>query len=284
MRLVSLAAAANRPPLTLGIVNVTPDSFSDGGQFISPSDAIEFALDLIEYGADAIDVGGESSRPGAQPVSVAEEISRVVPVIAGIRRGNARIPISIDTTKATVAQAALAAGATVVNDISAGRFDPDMFACVHAHDAEMICMHMHGAPRTMQDAPQYTDVVREVRDFFCERIAAAQAAGIARDRLLIDPGIGFGKTPAHNIALLQSLRAFTTFGVPVVLGVSRKSIIGHLLGGAGVSERLEGGLAITGLAASQGVRIFRTHDIPATRRYLTVWAQLFTIQNEPTLC
>lgn len=262
---------ATKSHLLMGIINVTPDSFSDGGRFISVADAIETALDMIEQGADILDIGGESTRPGAPPVSAAQEADRVLPVIAGIRRGHAAIAISVDTTKAPVARQALAVGATIVNDISAGA-DPELWASVAATTADLVLMHMQGTPATMQQAPQYTDVVAEVRTFLATRLEAAQAAGIVRERLVIDPGIGFGKTVAHNLGLLQGLAALQTLRVPILIGVSRKSLIGHVLGGRGVTERLEGSLALLGIAAQHGARIFRVHDVLESRRFLTVWA------------
>lgn len=256
-----------------GIINVTPDSFSDGGRFASADEAVNAACAMIGHGADIIDVGGESTRPGADPVSAEEEAERVVPVIAGIHQRHPTIPISIDTNKAEVARQALQVGATIVNDVSAG-CDPEMFTAVSHAGASMVLMHMHGGPRTMQERPQYEDVVAEVQEFLLARIEAARRAGIPRKRLLIDPGIGFGKTPAHNVTILQNLRSLTALGIPVLLGVSRKSLIGHLLGGVDTEERLEGGLAVLGLAAEQGVRCFRVHDVRATRRYLTIWQKL----------
>lgn len=262
---------ATKSHLLMGIINVTPDSFSDGGRFVSADDAIETALDMIEQGADILDIGGESTRPGAAPVSAGQEADRVLPVIAGIRRGHPEIPMSIDTVKAQVARQALAVGATIVNDISAGT-DPEMWASVAPTTADLVLMHMQGTPTTMQQAPQYADVVAEVRDFLAARFAAAQAAGIARERLVIDPGIGFGKTLAHNLALLSGLEALHALTVPVLIGVSRKALIGQLLGGRGVTERLEGSLALLGVAAHHGARIFRVHDVPESRRFLTIWA------------
>lgn len=259
------------PLQIIGIINVTPDSFSDGGRFVSADDAIETALDMIEQGADGIDVGGESTRPGAQPVAVEVEIARVVPVIAGIRRGHATIPISIDTSKAAVAEAAIAAGATIINDVTAGSGDPAMFPLAARACAGMILMHMQGTPRTMQAAPTYIDVVAEVRDYLVARMAAAEAAGIPRAQLILDPGIGFGKAPAHNVQLLQHIDALVALGPPVMVGISRKSLIGYLLGGCGATERLEGGLALMALAAQRGATYFRVHEIPPIRRFLTVW-------------
>lgn len=259
------------PVRLMGIVNVTPDSFSEGGSCFDSQAAIDRALLCIDEGADLIDVGGESTRPGAAPVSADEELRRVIPVVAGIRRVHATIPLSVDTTKAAVAHHAVAAGATMINDISAGCSDPEMFAVVAAGKVDVVLMHMQGTPATMQVAPQYDDVVADVTQFLRARVAAAEQAGIPRFRCYIDPGIGFGKTPDHNIALLRALPSFVALGLPVVLGVSRKSIIGHLLGGAPVADRLEGSLALAGWAAQSGVSILRVHDVAATRRFLRVW-------------
>lgn len=256
----------------VGIVNVTPDSFSDSGRFVSPEDAVEWAIQLVEDGADMLDVGGESSRPGAAPVSPDDETARVLPVVKGIRRAHNMIQISIDTTKSSVAIAAVGAGATCVNDISAGRSDPEMFASVADLGVSMILMHMQGTPRTMQTAPRYNDVVGDVRGFLADRVALARKVGIRS--LIVDPGIGFGKTVAHNVDLFTNLRRFTDLGCPVLVGASRKSFIGHLLGGAGVTERLEGSLAAVAVAVENGAGFVRVHDVAATRRFLTVFRAL----------
>lgn len=254
----------------LGIVNVTPDSFSDGGRFASADDAVEWALQLVEEGADGLDIGGESSRPGAIPIAAEAEIARVVPVIRGIRRAHPTIPLSIDTTKGATAAAALAAGADAVNDISAGARDPEMFGIVARAAAPMILMHMRGTPATMQRDLTYDDCVAEVIAALTQRIAAAEAAGIARSRLIVDPGIGFGKSVAHNVRLIRELAAFRTLGCPVCIGTSRKSFIGAVLGGSGITERLEGSLASLAVAVANGARLVRVHDVAATRRFLTV--------------
>lgn len=258
----------------VGIVNVTPDSFTDGGRFASPDDAAEWAFQLIEEGADILDIGGESSRPGAVPIAAHDEAARVVPVIRAIRRGHPQIPLSIDTTKAAVAQAALDAGANCVNDISAGS-DPAMFPLAKQYQAPMVLMHRQGTSAIMQQAPAYVDVVAEVRRFLADRIAAAEQAGIVRERLIVDPGIGFGKTVEHNLVLLRRLTDFQSLGCPLLIGTSRKWFIGQLLGGAGITERLEGSLATLAVAWHNGARLFRVHDVAATKRYLTTYRCFF---------
>ena len=250
--------------LIMGILNVTPDSFSDGGRFLSPDAAVKRALIMEKEGADIIDVGGESSRPGAEPVPVEEELRRVIPVLERLR-GKLRIPISIDTTKAEVAEAALRAGASIVNDISALRFDPAMASVVAEFGAGLVLMHMLGTPKTMQQAPHYEDVVREVRDFLAERALYAQSQGIPREAIAVDPGIGFGKTVEHNLELLRRLPELVELGFPVLVGPSRKSFIGAILG-LGVEERLEGTLAACAVAVVRGADILRVHDVREVRR------------------
>ncbi|MCD6128415.1 dihydropteroate synthase [Candidatus Bipolaricaulota bacterium] len=250
--------------LIMGILNVTPDSFSDGGRFLSPDAAVERALAMEKEGADIIDVGGESSRPGAEPVPVEEELRRVLPVLERLR-GKLRIPISIDTTKAEVAEAALRAGASIVNDISALRFDPAMASLVAKFGAGLVLMHMLGTPKTMQQAPHYEDVVTEVRDFLAERAQYAQSQGIPREAIAVDPGIGFGKTVEHNLELLRRLPELVELGFPVLVGPSRKSFIGAILG-LGVEERLEGTLAACAVAVVRGADILRVHDVKEVRR------------------
>jgi dihydropteroate synthase len=245
----------------MGVVNVTPDSFSDGGRFADPSIAIAHALRMVEEGARVIDVGGESTRPGAQAVSAAEEIRRVVPVIEALA-ARAGVPISIDTSKAAVMTAAVRAGATLINDVRALR-EPGALAAAAATGAAICLMHMQGEPRTMQVDPQYGDVVAEVRDFLGGRVAACLTSGIQRDRLAIDPGIGFGKRLEHNLALLAGLPALAGLGWPVMVGVSRKSMFGALLGRA-VDERVAGGVAMATAAVLSGASIVRTHDVAPT--------------------
>ncbi len=268
-----------RPALVMGIVNVTPDSFSDGGKFFDPARAVAHALELAAQGAEILDLGGESTRPGAAPVSEQEELRRVIPVIeklAAIRwgeatdepaRGDARptrkLVLSIDTVKPAVARAALQAGASIVNDVAAQREDDAMWRVVAESGAGYICMHAQGTPQTMQMNPVYADVVREVGEFFGERLERLNARGVAIDQVVLDVGIGFGKTPGHNLQLLAALRSFTKWRRPLLLGVSRKSFIGKLLG-AEVGARLPASLACACLAVADGVQIIRTHDVAET--------------------
>ena len=255
--------------LVMGIVNVTPDSFSDGGMFEDAEAAVAHGARLREEGADVLDVGGESTRPGSDPVGVDEELARVLPVIEGLRRGAPEPLVSVDTRKAAVASEALAAGADVVNDIGAGT-DPDMFDAVASAGAGMILMHMQGEPKSMQADPRYVDVVAEVRGFLAERLEEAVAAGIGRDRLCVDPGIGFGKNLEHNLALLRAIGSFRELGVPVLAGVSRKRFIGELSGTDDPAGRLEGSVAAAVWCTSQGVEMVRVHDVGPTVRALRV--------------
>jgi dihydropteroate synthase len=248
----------------MGIVNVTPDSFSDGGRFFDAEDALKQAIALAEDGADIIDIGGESTRPGSEPVDAAQEMARVVPVIAALRE-RLETPISIDTTKAEVARAALDAGADIVNDVSAGRVDPRILPLVTERKVPVVLMHMLGEPRTMQQDPRYDDVTREVGEFLRGRAEAALAAGVARDKIVIDPGFGFGKTREHNLELLRNLRLFTELGYAVLAGTSRKSFIGTTLD-LPVGERLEGTAATVALAVANGAAIVRVHDAGPMRR------------------
>jgi dihydropteroate synthase len=255
----------------MGIVNVTPDSFSDGGRFLDAEAAIAHGLALVEAGADLLDVGGESTRPGADPVDDVEERRRVLPVIEALA-AQARVPVSVDTTKASVADAALGVGARIVNDISAARTDPDLLGVVADRGAGYVVMHMQGEPRTMQDAPRYGDVVREVGDFLAERTEVARAAGIADGALALDPGIGFGKTAAHNLELLAHLDAFTArFEAPIVVGASRKRFLGALLGDDAVDRREDGTLATTVWCVGLGARIVRVHDVRSTTRAIGLY-------------
>jgi dihydropteroate synthase len=255
----------------MGIVNVTPDSFADGGRWATAPEAVAHARRLLAEGADVLDVGGESTRPGAQPVAAAEERARVLPVIAALREAT-DVPISIDTTKAEVAADALAVGADMVNDVSAGRFDTGMLPLVAERGAAIVLMHMQGTPATMQEAPHYGDVVGEVCAFLAERAEAARAAGIPADRIWLDPGIGFGKRPAHNLALLAGLEPLVALGYPIVIGASRKGFLGGLAGEPPdpVEARLPASLAAAVLAAAGGARVVRVHDVAATRRALAV--------------
>jgi dihydropteroate synthase len=248
-----------RPALVMGIVNVTPDSFSDGGQFFDTNAAVEHGLKLIEQGAEILDVGGESTRPNAAPVSEAEELRRVLPVIEELA-GHIKIPLSIDTTKAAVARTALQAGASIVNDVAANREDDDMWRAVAEARAGYVCMHRQGTPQTMQASPVYADVVREVGEFFFERIERMSGCGVKPEQIILDPGIGFGKTLEHNLQLLGALGNFGTLARPLLIGVSRKSFIGKLLG-AELAARLPASLACACLAVEAGVQIIRTHDV-----------------------
>ncbi len=271
--MTDVLSALGRRTLVMGILNVTPDSFSDGGQFFSLESALERARQLIREGADILDIGGESSRPGAQPVPAEEELRRVIPVIRAIR-AESNVPISVDTYKASVAEAALEAGANMVNDISALRFDPQMVSVVARARVPVVLMHMQGEPRTMQQNPVYTDVVREIKEFLAERIAFAVACGVKRERILIDPGIGFGKTVAHNIEILRRLGELTELHCPIVIGTSRKSFIGWL-GGTGaeplpVDKRLEGTIASNVIAVLNGAQVVRVHDVAPLKRALAI--------------
>jgi dihydropteroate synthase len=249
-------------PAVMGIVNVTPDSFSDGGRFLDPGAAVAHGLALVEAGADLLDVGGESTRPGAEPVPEAEELRRVVPVIARLA-AESGVPVSVDTTKSAVAVAAIEVGADVVNDVTAAGGDPQMLRAVAAAGAGLVLMHMQGDPRTMQDAPTYTDVVAEVGDFLVERVARARDAGIDATALCVDPGFGFGKTAAHNLELLARLDELVArVDVPLLVGTSRKSFIRSVLGDAELA-RDDGTLATVVWAFGRGARVVRVHDAGA---------------------
>jgi dihydropteroate synthase len=269
--MTDVLSALGKRTLVMGILNVTPDSFSDGGQFFALEQAVEHARRLIAEGADILDIGGESSRPGAQPVPEEEELRRVIPVIRALRKESA-VPISIDTYKAAVAEAALEAGADIVNDISALRFDPQMMKVVAQACVPVVLMHMQGEPRTMQQNPVYTDVVREIKEFLAERIAFARAHGI--ERILIDPGIGFGKTVEHNIEILRRLGELRGLGCPLLIGTSRKSFIGRLGSTTAeplpIHERLEGTIASTVIAVLNGAQIVRVHDVAPMKRALAI--------------
>lgn len=260
-------------PLVMGILNVTPDSFSDGGAHYALEDAVRRARGMSAE-ADILDIGGESTRPGAKPVSVQAEISRVVPVIRAIRGSGIATPISIDTRKAEVAAAALDAGADMVNDVTALRYDPEMAALVAERGVPVCLMHSVADPETMQQNPRYDDVVPEVFHHLAERMAAAEAAGIARDRLIVDPGIGFGKSIAHNLALLRALALFHDLGAPVLLGASRKRFIGTIGGAEAGPDRMPGSVAVALHGAAQGVHILRVHDTAETRQALRLWGAL----------
>jgi dihydropteroate synthase len=255
----------------MGVVNVTPDSFSDGGAFLDRDAAVAHGLRLAFEGADLLDIGGESTRPGADPVPAPEELARVVPVIEGIRAENAAIRISIDTSKAVVAAAALDAGADYVNDVTALRGDPDMAALVAEREVGVCLMHMIGTPRTMQSQARYDDVVADVKAFLAARVEAATAAGIALERIEVDPGIGFAKTVDHNLELLDRLRELTELGRPIVLGTSRKSFLGRITGRE-TAERMPATLATVVMGLERGAEVFRVHDVAPARDALAVAA------------
>jgi dihydropteroate synthase len=255
--------------MIMGVVNVTPDSFSDGGQFLDADAAVEHGERLVSEGAAILDVGGESTRPGAGPVSAEEELRRVIPVVERLA-GHSRV--SVDTTKVGVARAALEAGATLVNDVSALRFDPGMAALVAESGSGCCLMHMLGEPRTMQRDPRYDDVVSDVKAFLEERLAFAVAQGIDEERVWLDPGIGFGKTVEHNLELLRRLDEIVAIGRPVVVGTSRKSFLGRLAGGRDEGERLPGTIATNVLALERGASVFRVHDVAPNADALAVAA------------
>jgi dihydropteroate synthase len=262
-------------PLIMGVVNVTPDSFSDGGLFLDADAAVEHGLRLVDEGADILDVGGESTRPGAEPVGEEEERERVLPVVERLAR-DAGARLSIDTTKLAVARAALDAGATLVNDVSAFRFDPGMAALVAETGAGCCLMHMLGEPRTMQEDPRYDDVVSDVKAFLEERLAFAVSEGIDEERVWLDPGIGFGKTVEHNLELLRRLDEIVAIGRPVVVGTSRKSFLGKLVGGRDEGQRLPGTIATNVLALERGASVFRVHDVAQNADALAVAAATFS--------
>lgn len=254
-------------PLIMGIINATPDSFSGDGVAFDLARAVEQARAFVADGADILDIGGESTRPGAAPVEAEEEIRRVVPVIEALR--DLKVPLSIDTFKPEVMRAALAAGATLINDINALRA-PGAVEVAAASDAGICLMHMQGTPQTMQDNPVYEDVIAEVKAFLYERVEACRAAGIGRERIVIDPGFGFGKTSEHNLELLRGLDRFVATGYPVLVGLSRKSVLGRLTGRK-VTERVAASVAAAIAAVARGASIVRVHDVAATRDALAVW-------------
>jgi dihydropteroate synthase len=255
-RTVDLSARS----LIMGVLNVTPDSFSDGGEFFTTGKAVEQGLRMAAEGAEIIDVGGESTRPGAEAVSADDEIGRVIPVIEQLR-GEISAFISIDTSKASVARAALDAGATIINDVTAGRADPEMLALAAERKAGVILMHMQGSPRTMQTAPHYDDVVREVAYFFRQQYDRALECGVDAMAIAFDPGIGFGKTVEHNLALLANLERLRVADRPLVVGVSRKSSLGKMIGSNAMEDRLAPTIACTSLLRERGANVFRVHDV-----------------------
>ena len=253
-------------PLVMGVVNITPDSFSDGGKFLAADAAIDHGLQLIEDGADILDIGGESTRPGAEPVNIAEELRRVLPIIQAMQRKN--VPISIDTMKPEVMKAAIQAGVSMVNDVNALRADGAVEICAESN-VGVCLMHMQGSPRTMQLEPTYSDVVAEVKTFLLDRAQACERAGIARDRIVIDPGFGFGKNREHNLTLLRRLKEFRELGYAVLAGLSRKSVLGKITGQEVVS-RVPASVAAAMLAAQTGAHIVRVHDVRATKDALAI--------------
>ena len=255
-------------PQLMGVVNVTPDSFSDGGEYLDPAAAVEHGLELVRDGAGILDVGGESTRPGAEPVGAEEELRRVLPVVEGLAEV---ATVSIDTSKASVSYAAIEAGASIVNDVTALRGDPEMASLCAEREVTVVLMHMPGNPRTMQDDPRYEDVVDEVKAFLAERTEVAVAAGIEEERIWLDPGIGFGKTLEHNLELLRRLGELGELGRPLVIGTSRKSFIGKV-DGSEVGERLGGTLASSVIAAAEGADVLRVHDVAEMAQALRVAA------------
>lgn len=267
----------SKGPLLMGILNVTPDSLTDGGRFNTVESALARAEAMAEDGAAIIDVGGESTRPGADPVPLDVELKRVIPVIQTLASRLPSVPLSVDTSKAEVARQALEEGASLVNDVSA-LHDPWMPVVLRDHEAPVVLMHRQGDPRTMQDNPRYTDVVNEILQFFRDRLAFAQSKGILLTKIILDPGIGFGKTTAHNLQILKRLPELAALGHPLLIGLSRKAFIGRILGGENTplppSERSEGTLAAHLWAATHGAHILRVHDVRATAQALAVWRRL----------
>jgi dihydropteroate synthase len=255
-------------PLIMGIINVTPDSFSDGGLYLSTQQAIAHARNLIDEGADILDIGGESTRPGSQQVSTEEELKRVIPVLEAL--ADTGIPISIDTSKPEVMKHAIAAGAFMINDVNALRSPGALEAVAQSDHVQLCLMHMQGTPQTMQANPQYHNIVDEVKDFLHQRIQAAAAAGISQDRLVIDPGFGFGKTLHHNFTLLNQLDQLTTLGVPLLAGLSRKSMLGAITGN-NVDHRIHESIAAALLAVTKGAKIVRVHDVKASKEALAIY-------------
>ena len=253
----------------MGILNVTPDSFSDGGRHFDKASAIRRAYEMVEEGADIIDVGGESTRPGSEPVPLQEEIDRTIPVIEEISK-KIKVPVSIDTYKAEVARRALDAGASIVNDISGLRFDPEMPKVVSQYKVPVVIMHIKGMPKDMQANPIYEALIPEIMDYFRESIRLAVESGITEDKIIIDPGIGFGKTFDHNLEIIKNLREFTLLEKPLLVGVSRKAFIGKILGDAPVSERLEGSEAAAAISILNGANIIRVHDVKEMKKVALV--------------
>jgi len=265
-------------PLLMGIVNVTPDSFSDGGAFAGPEEAVAYCRRLIAEGADILDIGGESTRPGSDTVALSLERERVMPVIEAM--AGCGVPLSVDTRKAALMGEATTRGAAIINDVSALTHDPDSLAAAAASNAHVVLMHCKGEPKTMQETPSYRAVVIEVYDALAERLAAAEAAGIARARLAVDPGIGFGKTFAHNLQIMEALAVYHGLGVPLLVGASRKGFVGHVTGVARAKARVFGSLGMALAAAAEGVQIQRVHDVAATRQALDSWCSARGIDKD----
>jgi dihydropteroate synthase len=261
-------------PIIMGILNLTPDSFSDGGSYTEKGRAVQFALQMVRDGADIIDVGGESTRPDSKRVSPEEQLRRVVDTITALKRTlPANTPISIDTASSIVARAAVSAGASIINDVRSGRDDEGIFELAAEKSLPLILMHMQGTPQTMQINPAYSNIIKEITDFLQERCEKAQSYGVLKENLIIDPGIGFGKTRAHNLTLLARLEEFTAMGYPVLLGTSRKKFMGEICAGADSKELLGATCASTALGVQSGVRIFRVHDVKENRQAADVtWA------------
>jgi dihydropteroate synthase len=269
-------------PQVMGILNATPDSFSDGGQFFDPADALAHAARMVADGVDIIDVGGESTRPGAETVPPEAEAARVRPVVAGIRAAHGALPISIDTRKASVAQAALAAGATLVNDVSGFTYDPALAPLCAAQNTPICVMHAQGDPQTMQQNPQYENVVLDVYDFLENQLQTLQQAGIGRHQIMVDPGIGFGKTLDHNLALLAGLSLFHGLGCPILLGASRKKFIATLGHAPEPAQRMPGSIAVALAGVAQGAQVLRVHDVRETVSALALWQAVHWGATAPT--
>jgi dihydropteroate synthase len=271
LRLQGRLQGLGKRPLVMGILNVTPDSFSDGGRYMERERALEYAREMVAQGADIIDVGGESTRPGAHPISLEEEVDRVVPVVEALSR-ELEVPISVDTCKAPVAKRALETGAIMVNDISGLRFSPHMVDVVAQYKPWVVVMHMKGTPRDMQEGPWYENVMGEVEGFFENRLRYLESHGISKERIILDPGIGFGKRLEDNLSLLRNIDRFLHLGCPIMVGPSRKSFIGTVLD-LPVEERLEGTLAAVSIAVFQGAQVVRVHDVQPVRRAVDLaWA------------
>ncbi len=268
-KVVSFAGLTLDRPRIMGVINVTPDSFSDAGEALKPEDAIERGRAMLDAGADILDVGGESTRPGADPVDAGEEMARVLPVVKGLSELGALV--SIDTRRAEVMKAAIQAGAKIVNDVTALTGDPESPSVVAESGLPVVLMHMQGEPGTMQENPQYGDAAAEVFDYLKQRVADCGAAGIEASRIAVDPGIGFGKKEAHNLEILNRLDLYRDFGPPVLIGVSRKTFIGKISRDEPPKDRVPGSIAAQLAAFSQGVRLFRVHDVAETRQSLEVW-------------